>query len=153
MKKFRYWLIIGIIVVDQLVKFLVRQDMYVGESIPIINGVLSITYVQNMGAAFNLFSGKGFILIAVPTISVAFAAWYMEHHPNAHKTLYISLCLIIAGGIGNLIDRLTLGFVTDMIDISWWPVFNIADVAVCIGAGFLILYTFCYMDSDNEAGV
>ena len=129
MVKFRYLLIAGIILLDQIVKFAVRELMYVGESIPVIENVFHLTYVQNKGAAFSLFSGSGFMLIVLPVIALAVAVWYMETHKDVHWTLPLSLSLIIAGGLGNLIDRLFLGYVTDMIDFKIWsPVFNIADI-------------------------
>ena len=124
-------MIAGIILLDQIVKFAVRELMYVGESIPVIENVFHLTYVQNRGAAFSLFSGSGFMLIVLPVIALAVAVWYMETHKDVHWTLPLSLSLIIAGGLGNLIDRLFLGYVTDMIDFKIWsPVFNIADIAV-----------------------
>ena len=151
MVKFRYLLIAGIILLDQIVKFAVRELMYVGESIPVIENVFHLTYVQNKGAAFSLFSGSGFMLLVLPVIALAVAVWYMETHKDVHWTLPLSLSLIIAGGLGNLIDRLFLGYVTDMIDFKIWsPVFNIADIAVCVGAGFLILYTLAFYGKDGK---
>lgn len=144
MVKFRYLLIAGIILLDQIVKFAVRSLMYTGESIPVIENVFHITYVQNRGAAFSLFSGSGFMLLILPAAAICFALWYMESHRNEHWTMIFSLSLIISGGIGNIADRLFLGFVTDMFDFRIWPVFNVADIAVCAGAGFLILYTLVY---------
>ena len=127
MVKFRYLLIAGIILLDQIVKFAVRELMYVGESIPVIENVFHLTYVQNRGAAFSLFSGSGFMLIVLPVIALAVAVWYMETHKDVHWTLPLSLSLIIAGGLGHLIDRLFLGYVTDMIDFKIWsPVFNLS---------------------------
>ena len=122
--------------------------MYIGESIPLIKDVIHLTYVQNRGGAFSILTGQGFILTVVPLAAVIFAVWYMEKHINEHWSLFLSLCLIASGGVGNLIDRVFFGFVTDMIDFRFFPVFNIADIAVCVGAGFLILYTMYY--SDNE---
>lgn len=140
-----------IILLDQIVKLAVRAFMYVGESIPVIENFLHLTYVQNTGAAFSLFSGSGFMLIVIPMAALAVAIWYMEKHKNAHWTLTLSLILIISGGLGNLIDRLCLGYVTDMIDFKIWsPVFNVADIAVCVGAGFLILYTLAFYGKTAE---
>lgn len=154
MKKNRYFWIIGIILLDQVFKLVVRSSMYIGQSIPVINGVFHITYVQNRGAAFNMLDGKSLVLIMIPAIAIAVAIWYMEKHLQEHWTLIVSLVLVIAGGIGNLIDRCFMGFVTDMFDFRVWPVFNIADIAVCVGAGILILYTFAFYEEkeikDNE---
>ena len=155
MKKNRYLWVVGIILLDQIVKLIVRSSMYIGQSIPVIKDIFHITYVQNRGAAFNMLDGKSLVLILVPAIAIAIGVWYMEKHLEEHWTLLVSLVLVIAGGIGNLIDRCFMGFVTDMFDFRIWPVFNIADIAVCVGAGLLILYTFAFyeekeIEEDNE---
>ncbi len=149
MKKNRYILVAGIILLDQIAKLIVRSTMFVGQSIPVIEDVFHITYVQNRGAAFSMLSGQSMILIMIPAIAIAVALWYMEKHLNGHWTMILSLILIISGGIGNLIDRSILKFVTDMFDFRFWPVFNVADIAVCVGAGFLILYTFMFSDKEE----
>ena len=155
MKNNRYYWIAGIILLDQIVKLIVRSSMYIGQSIPVIKDIFHITYVQNRGAAFNMLDGKSLVLILIPAIAIAIGVWYMEKHLEEHWTLLVSLVLVIAGGIGNLIDRCFMGFVTDMFDFRIWPVFNIADIAVCVGAGLLILYTFAFyeekeIEEDNE---
>ena len=71
----------------------------------------------------------------------------------AASALVLSLCLIIAGGLGNLIDRIALGFVTDMFDFHFWPVFNVADISVCVGAGFLVLYTLVFYGKTEKKSV
>ena len=152
MKKFRYVLVVGIILLDQAVKLLVRTAMYVGQSFPVLADFFHITYVQNRGAAFSILSGKFLLLVGVPAAAVIFALWYMEKHIDCHWTLMLSLCLIISGGIGNLIDRVIMGFVTDMFDFGFFPVFNVADIAVCVGAGFLILYTFWFSEKEQISG-
>ncbi len=144
MRKFRYVIVAFLIILDQAVKFMVRECMYVGESRTIIENIFSITYVQNRGAAFSLLSGRGLILTALPFIAVITAVWYMEKHKKAHWTMFSALSLIIAGGLGNLIDRVFNGYVTDMFDFQVWPVFNVADIAICLGCGFLMLYMFWF---------
>lgn len=153
MVKFRYLLAAGIIIIDQIVKYAVRTFMYLGESIPIIEDVFHLTYVQNRGAAFSILSGSRIFLIAVPLIAIAVAIWYLERHKSAHWTLALSLSMIIAGGLGNLIDRIALGFVTDMFDFHFWPVFNVADISVCVGAGFLVLYTLVFYGKTEKKSV
>ncbi len=149
MKKHRYLWVVGIILLDQIVKFVIRSTMYIGQSIPVINDIFHITYVQNRGAAFNMLDGKSLLLIMVPTIAIIIAIWYMEKHLEEHWTLLVSLSLVIAGGVGNLIDRCFMGFVTDMFDFRFWPVFNVADIAVCVGAGILVLYTFAFYEEKE----
>lgn len=150
MKKVRYLVILGVLLIDYLVKLLVRCTMYCGQTIPVIDGILSITYVQNRGAAFSLFTGRGPMIMTVTFVALCLAAWYMERHKNDHWTLLLSLELIISGGVGNLLDRAVNGFVTDMFDIHFFPVFNIADIAICTGCGFLILYMFFFDKPDDN---
>ncbi len=150
MKKSRYFWIVAIILFDQIVKYAIRSTMYVGQTIPVLKDIFHITYVQNRGAAFNMLDGKSLILIMVPLIAIGVAIWYMEKHLEEHWTLLVSLLLIIAGGVGNLIDRCFMGFVTDMFDFRIWPVFNIADIAVCVGAGILVLYTFAFYEEKEK---
>ena len=150
MRKFRYLIILGIFILDQGVKYLVRSNMYVGETISIIPNVFNLTYVQNRGAAFSLFWEKNIFLTVVPFIALFVAIWYLERHRKEHICLIVSLQLVIAGGFGNLIDRLILGYVTDMFDFLIWPVFNIADISICIGCGLLVLYIFIFDKPNNN---
>lgn len=151
MKKIRYLVILGVLLTDHLVKLLVRSTMYCGQTIPVIGGIFSITYVQNRGAAFSLFTGRGKMIMVITFIALCIAVWYMEKHKNSHWTLLLSLELIIAGGVGNLIDRAVRGYVTDMFDMHFFPVFNVADIAICVGCGFLILYMFVFDKPDERA--
>ena len=82
----------------------------------------------------------------VPLIALVFAVWYMEKHLAEHVTQLFALILIISGGLGNLIDRIWLGFVTDMFDCRFidFPVFNIADIAICVGCFFLVVFIFFF---------
>lgn len=144
MKKARYVLIAGILLLDQIVKYVVRDCMYVGESIPIIRDVFHLTYVRNTGAAFNLFEGMSLFLQIITFLALLFAVWFMEKHLHRHWSLLLSMILIISGGIGNLIDRFVMGYVTDLFDFRFFPVFNIADIAICVGCFFLVLYTFFF---------
>ena len=146
MKKARYVLIAGILLVDQLVKYVVRSHMYVGESIPVIQGVFHLTYVRNTGAAFNLFEGMSMFLQIVTFFALVFAVWFMEKHLQRHWTLLLSMILIISGGAGNLLDRFFLGYVTDLFEfrLIHFPVFNVADIAICVGCFILVLYTFLF---------
>ena len=151
MKKIRYLVILGVLLTDHLVKLLVRSTMYCGQTIPVIGGIFSITYVQNRGAAFSLFTGRGKMIMVITFIALCIAVWYMEKHKNSHWTLLLSLELIIAGGVGNLIDRAVRGYVTDMFDMHFFPVFNVADIAICVGCGLLILYMFVFDKPDEKA--
>ena len=125
---------------DQATKAAVRAGMEVGESVPLINGVLSLTHVSNTGAAFGLFQGSVpfFIVMAVAVLGTI--AWVLWRYRGNGALFATSLSLIFGGAAGNLIDRAAAGRVTDFIDVPIWPVFNVADIALDVGVALLILY-------------
>ena len=142
-------ILVGIIV-DQLTKFIVFKNMTIGQSIPLIQDFLHITYTTNDGAAFGMMDNARWVFIVVSAVAIlVFGAYlYLGHADNM---LYaVSLAMVISGGIGNMIDRVGLGFyvnangmgeVIDFIDFCgiWNAIFNGADSFVCVGAGMLIL--------------
>ena len=91
MKKIRYFVILGILLADALLKLFIRRTMYCGQTIPVIDGIFSITYVQNRGAAFSLFAGRGPMIMAFTFIALCLAVWYMERHKDDHWTLLLAL--------------------------------------------------------------
>ena len=131
----------GLVILDQITKYLIRACMMVGESIPVLGDFFCITYVRNTGAAFSMLSGQRGILILLPLVIVAGALWFFFREKEKHWLFCISWTLIIAGGIGNLIDRIWFGWVTDMLDLSFFPpVFNIADIGVTAGCAMFVIY-------------
>ncbi len=151
MRKAKYGVILLIILLDQAVKAAVRGSFDPGESRDLIGNIFSLTYVQNTGAAFSIFSGMKWLLVTVTVVAVAIGIWYMEKHRDQHWTLYLSLALTIGGGVSNLIDRIAFGFVTDMFDFHFWPVFNVADIAICTGCGILVIYILKYYSESKTA--
>lgn len=139
----RYYLLTAaIILADQVTKLMIRTWMHVGESVEILGEFFRITYVRNMGAAFSMLSGQRVLLIAIPVLVVAGALWYFHHYKDKHWIFYTAWSMIIAGGIGNLIDRIAFGWVTDMLDFSIFPpVFNVADIGVTVGCALFVFYT------------
>lgn len=139
-----YFIIIALVViVDQLAKYLIRTNLVLDSSVPLIDGVFHITYIHNAGAAFSIFQNKTGFLIAMQLIVIAFVMVYLiRKQKKEHWCLLLSLSLIAAGGIGNLIDRAMNGYVVDFLDFRVWPIFNVADISVCVGCGLLILYMF-----------
>lgn len=132
----------GIILVDQLTKLWIRLHMNVGESFNVLGEFFRITYVRNHGAAFSMLSGERLLLVMIPIVVVVGALWYFLRHKDKHWLFYTAWAMIIAGGIGNLIDRIAFGWVTDMLDFSIFPpVFNVADIGVTVGCGLFVLYT------------
>jgi len=138
---------------DQLSKLLIRSNVAVGESIP-ENGFIRIHHVQNTGAAFGLFGDYTSVLIAISitgAIAVIASFFFAERLPFLGGTgAKVVLGLVLGGIAGNLIDRLSFGYVTDFIDVGIWPTFNIADSAVVIGILSLI-YLILFSPRDKRA--
>jgi len=125
---------------DQLVKHLVVSGMEPGESIPVIQDIFHFTYVQNEGAAFSMWQGQWIVLIAFPVIAtgVGLVLLFIKRK-TWNRLLLISIAFICAGGIGNLIDRISIGYVVDIFDFRVFPVFNVADIFICVGCGLMML--------------
>jgi len=114
--------------------------------IPIIPGFFDFQYAENTGAAFSIFAQHPGVLTIVSLLIATVIFWWYWRTPQAHRGTRIALALVLGGAIGNLIDRLFRGSVVDFIHVFWrqyhWPTFNIADSAICIGIGLLILWSF-----------
>lgn len=148
-----YFIIIAIVVVlDQLTKYLIKANFELNSSIPLIDGIFHITYIHNSGAAFSLFQNKTVFLITMQlTVITIIVGYLVKKRKKEHWVLLISLSLIAAGGIGNLIDRAAYGYVVDFLDFRFWPIFNVADISVCVGCGLLVLYLF-FIEPKREKG-
>lgn len=130
--------IAGIIVLcDQITKLMVRMIMAPGQTIPLIPKVFHLTYVQNPGAAFGMLAYRTDFFIMITIIVILFILLFFHRVGAGQKLLRIGLALQLGGAIGNLIDRLHFGHVTDFFDLLIWPVFNIADMAIVFGVGLL----------------
>lgn len=138
-----YIAILALIALDRLTKFWIQSSMALNDTIPVIDGIFHITYIHNHGAAFSILQGKqGFLLAFTGMAMIAIAVFLVM----ALKKRMLSpvglwaLALILGGGLGNFIDRLWLGYVVDFLDLRIWPIFNVADIAVCCGCGLLMFY-------------
>ena len=129
------------IALDYATKQVIIANMTLGQSIPLWEGVLHITYVINEGAAFSMLSGHRWVFLIISSVAILSMGAYIIFTKNSRPMWLYSLALIISGGIGNMIDRIYLGYVTDFIDFTLinFAVFNVADCLVCIGSGLLIL--------------
>ncbi len=133
----------AIIILDQISKFMITSSFSVGQGTEIIKGVLDFVYVRNEGAAFGMLQGARVFFIVITLAAITAAVIYiLKARPKSALEL-LALAFISGGAIGNFIDRLILGYVRDFIAVTFidFPVFNIADCFVCIGAGLYILYT------------
>ncbi|WP_273843399.1 signal peptidase II [Rubrobacter calidifluminis] len=132
-----------VLILDQAVKSAVRGSMRLGESVVAIPGVLDITYIENSGGAFGILAGRSMLLVAGSAVAVGFVLWIL-FSLGPSKSVTLGCGLVLGGAAGNLADRLLRGEVTDYLDLRFWPlehwpVFNLADTAIVVGALLLLL--------------
>ena len=131
-----------IVFADRFSKIYFSDSLSMGESLPIIRNFLHFTMVHNTGIAFGLFKNQGVVFIIIPIIAIVllvFNIYYYRNNKVLSRTYIIAFSLILGGAIGNLIDRIYYGYVIDFIDFRIWPVFNIADSAITIGAIIILI--------------
>lgn len=133
----------AIVFLDRFSKIYFSHALSLGESWPILRGIFHITLVHNTGIAFGLFKNQGIVFIIIPLIAIVlliFNIYYYRHHQeDLSRTYIVAFSLILGGAIGNLIDRIYFGYVIDFLDFRIWPVFNLADSAITIGAAVILL--------------
>ncbi len=138
---------------DQITKFLTLKYLKPVGSVSVIDKVLSFTYVENRGAAFGMLQNARWVFITVTIVVCIALIYYMTKKKPQDKLLKASFALVIAGAIGNLIDRIFRGFVVDMIEVTFvsYPVFNFADCCVVVGAVLFAIYVlFVYKEPEKE---
>jgi len=147
-----YYLTLLLIASDQITKFLVQTKMLPMQSIPIIKGWFSLTYATNYGAAFGILQSQTLLLVAI-TLGVLIMIWVnrkkMSDYP---RLLQIGLAVALGGAVGNLLDRVRLGYVVDFLNFYMWPIFNVADMTIVIGVGLIISGMF-WKDHQQKIGV
>lgn len=144
-------IIVFVVALDQLTKYLIKANLDLNSTIPLLDGIFHITYIQNSGAAFSMFQNKtGFLIAMQLTVITIVLVYLIKRQKKEHWCLLVSLSLIAAGGIGNLIDRAMNGYVVDFLDFRFWPIFNVADISVCVGCGLLVLYMFFVEPKRNK---
>ena len=140
---------------DQVTKFLVRANIDLGESIPFIPHLLDLTYVQNTGAAFSILRERTWLLALVSALVVVIVAVLVARGVIGGKLGRLAALLVMCGGVGNLIDRVVLGYVTDMLETVFmdFPVFNLADCYITIGVVLLFIYVLFFYDKEEKKEV
>lgn len=142
-----YWLAVTIVVfvVDIASKFWMMQHFFLFESVNVLP-FFSITYVQNIGAAFSIFEGQRWMLSAIAIVIILVIVYLLAKNTRSKKLENLSLSLILGGALGNLFDRLYHGFVVDFLDVNFghwhYPTFNFADCAICIGIAFFVFTSY-----------
>ncbi len=140
----------GVFMIDQVTKAWAARVIRLEGDRAIIPGFLNFAYAQNPGVAFSMFDDHGetgrWALSAVALVAATLVVYFFWRTPRTDDRVLGALALLLAGIVGNVVDRLRLGFVIDFIDVqfgSWhYPTFNVADAAICIGAGLLVIDMF-----------
>lgn len=138
------YLVISAVIVglDQWTKYLTVENIQLGETKEFISGFLSFTYIRNTGGAWSILEGKMMFFYIMTVAVVAVLLYLLVKNSKGSKWFTIGLSLILAGALGNFIDRLRLGYVVDMLKTEFitFPIFNIADMALVIGVGCVFIY-------------
>jgi signal peptidase II len=152
-KKWLFFVVIvgAVVVLDQSTKQYVNATFSLYESRPVVKGFFNLTYVRNTGAAFGMLSRKNptflrLFFLSITALALVVVTYYYSRIPWSQRLSLCGLCLIMGGALGNGIDRYAIGQVIDFLDVYvgdyHWPAFNVADSAICIGVGLLLLDSF-----------
>lgn len=145
----------SIVVLDQITKTLIVNTFARGQSKEIIPGLFNLCHTRNTGVVFGMFPGRSWLFAALTTAAIIILVLLVRSlEESTSRWQYIAYGLIIGGAIGNLIDRVRVGSVTDFLDFYvgryHWPAFNVADSAVCVGVAFLLLSTIAAAKRDKS---
>jgi len=132
--------LVATFILDQLSKFYICRGLSLGQSVPVFKDIFHLSLVYNTGSVFGLFRGKNSLLIifSLGIIYFIFRDYFLNKHSYVFKKR-LALYLILGGALGNLLDRLRLGYIVDFLDFRVWPVFNLADSAITIGVFLLAI--------------
>jgi signal peptidase II len=152
----RWTFIVALMAADQAAKWVVRALMPLGRSRPVVDGFFDIAYVRNEGAAWGMLAGWRYAFVALAVAMLAFFWGKRSKVFGEGRLGAVSLVLLTAGIAGNTIDRMVFGYVTDFLDFHWgvhhFPVFNVADMCICIGAGLYVLASLADGAGKRGAG-
>ncbi len=126
------------VIADQVTKHVVSSQLALGDEVHVV-GPFSLHHVQNSGIAFGLFPRSTVTIALLTAVAVVWMVWFFARSGARHPVLPTALGLLIGGSLSNLADRIRLGHVTDFLDLSWWPSFNLADTFICVGVAILLL--------------
>lgn len=147
-------LAVGLLALDQWLKLWITENLPLGESMPFLSGLVELRTVHNYGAAWSSFSGQRWLLLGVTACIIAAVVFVLARRIVRHPLGVAACCLILSGGIGNMIDRFRLGYVVDMFQFEFWrsyPVFNVADICVVVGALMgAVYYMWLYEKYDMK---
>jgi signal peptidase II len=140
-----------VVLVDQATKLWIQSRMGYGDSVPVIQNVFHITYILNAGAAFGILENKTWFFVAVALLLIAGVAYIFPRLPAEKPLLKLGAGLLTGGAVGNLIDRVRIGYVVDFFDFRIWPIFNVADICIVCGVGCLVYVMLTTSDSPDDS--
>ncbi|HFG8618724.1 TPA: signal peptidase II [Streptococcus pyogenes] len=143
--------LILLVALDQLSKFWIVSHIALGEVKLFIPGIVSLTYLQNNGAAFSILQDQQWFFVVITVLVIGYAIYYLATHPHLNIWKQLALLLIISGGIGNFIDRLRLAYVIDMVHLDFvdFAIFNVADSYLTVGVILLVICLWKEEDYGN----
>lgn len=146
-------IVVGVIAVDQITKLLIRANFNVGESLPVLGDFVRLLYVRNTGTAFSMFENNLWITLGLTTVLIVVCLLFLLHElKHGSKLLAYCVAAVMAGGLSNLFDRITMGYVTDMISVGNFAVFNVADIGVTCGCGLAIIVLLLQLREEKNNG-
>ena len=131
-------LFVGVVATDQITKAMVMRSFVPGESVPILQNIFHLTYVLNPGAAFGILSNQRMFLLITGAALILATAYFYPMLKKSDGFLRFGATAVLSGAVANLIDRIQTGCVVDFFDFRIWPVFNVADISIVLGVGFMI---------------
>ena len=160
--RFITWMVVAFVVViaDQVTKWAVIEWVALYDKVP-VNSFINLTHQRNTGAAFSFLANAGgwqrwFFVVLASGVSLAIVVWLWRIRNQGHVVLAAGLAFVLGGAVGNLIDRIALGYVTDFIQVwfgSWaFPSFNVADAGISVGAALLIIDALFFSGREDEKG-
>lgn len=127
-------------VLDQLVKWIVQQHMVWGESLPLIPNVFHLTYIINPGAAFGILAYQRWLFLAIVILLFGAFFFFRKRIPEEPRYFPAAIGMLLGGALGNAIDRVRISGVVDFFDFRIWPIFNVADIFICVGVALIVFY-------------
>ena len=139
-------LFVGVVATDQITKAMVMRSFVPGESVPILQNIFHLTYVLNPGAAFGILSNQRMFLLITGAALILATAYFYPMLKKSDSFLRFGATAVLSGAVANLIDRIQTGCVVDFFDFRIWPVFNVADISIVLGVGFMIYAVLFRLD-------
>ncbi len=156
--KFFLWIFLPLfallLTADLLTKHFTNVYLAVGETVSFLPGFIQLTNVHNTGAAWNMFAGQQYFLIALTVLMIGLLTFLYVSEKNKTPLFNVAFSLVLCGAVGNLIDRIAFSYVRDMIHLEFWksfPVFNVADICVCVGIALVFVFYIIHLVKEFKS--